>query len=88
MPGPVKYYGILTEDLNGKPALGGGMGQKQPGDVGMVNHIGGDSVERYAKEVEAAGGKVLMPRTWVPGYGFLGVCVDPEGNKFGQWEEK
>lgn len=88
MPGPMEYYGIMTEDLNGRPALSGGMGPKQPGDVGMVNYVGVDSVERYIKKVEKAGGKVLMPRTEVPGYGFLAVCVDPEGNKFGLWEEK
>jgi len=87
MPGPMEYYEITTYDQEGKPSLGGGMGKRQEGDSGMVNYVGVDSIERCIMKVQSLGGKVLMPRAEVPGYGFLAVCVDTEGNRFGLWED-
>ncbi|MCG7841102.1 MAG: VOC family protein [Methanomassiliicoccales archaeon] len=86
MPGPMEYYGIGTQDLEGKPSVGGGMGKRQEGDSGMVNYFGVDSIDSYVKKLERLGGKVLMPRNEIPGYGFLAVCLDTEGNKFGLWQ--
>ena len=86
MPGPMEYYGIATQDLKGKPSVGGGMGKRQEGDNGMVNYFGVDSIDSYVNKLEGLGGKVLMPRTEIPGYGFLAVCLDTEGNKFGLWQ--
>ena len=38
-------------------------------------------------EVEKLGGKVVMPKTAVPGWGYLAICMDTENNTFGLWEE-
>ena len=86
MPGPMEYYGIATKDLEGKPSVGGGMGKRQEGDGGIVNYFGVESIDNCVKKLEVLGGKLLMPRTEIPGFGFLAVCLDTEGNKFGLWQ--
>jgi len=87
LPGPMEYYGIMTTNSEGAPALGGGMGKKNEWDTGMVNYIGVGSIAYSSAKVVELGGEVIMPRTEVPGYGFLAVCVDTEGNRFGLWED-
>ncbi len=38
------------------------------------------------KQVEAAGGRTLRPRTEIPGMGAFAYFSDPEGNAVGMWE--
>jgi uncharacterized protein len=41
-------------------------------------------VQRILDKVEAAGGKVAVPKTQIsPEYGFMGVFIDTEGNRIG-----
>lgn len=41
-------------------------------------------VDRILSRVEAAGGKVVVPKTEIsPDYGFMGVFTDTEGNRIG-----
>jgi predicted enzyme related to lactoylglutathione lyase len=41
-------------------------------------------VQNILSKVEAAGGKVLVPKTEIsPEYGFMGVFIDTEGNRVG-----
>jgi hypothetical protein len=51
-----------------------------------VNTINVSSVNEYAKKIVDAGGKVLTPRTAIPGVGYFSYCVDTEGNVFGIME--
>ena len=84
--GPMEYYLIETTALDGSPGVGGGMGRRQ-GDQRIMNYIGIPSVAEYLEKVKELGGTVLMPRTIVPGFGYLAICQDTEGNPFGLWEE-
>ncbi len=88
MPGPMEYFGITTFDDQGRPSLGGGMGKKNEWDTGITNYIGVGSVEDTLKRLVELGGKVVLPRTEVGEFGYLAVCLDTEGNKFGLWENK
>ncbi|MDQ1251897.1 MAG: uncharacterized protein QG646_1008 [Euryarchaeota archaeon] len=63
----MEYFLIGTEDLEGKPGPRGGMGKRGPADQKIVNYIGVSSVDEYLTKVEKLGGKVLMPKTAVPG---------------------
>ena len=86
MPGPMEYLGIATFDDSGKEGIGGGMGKRQAPDQGIVNYMGVSSIDEFLSKVEKIGGKIVMPKTTVPGYGYLAVCLDTENNKFGLWE--
>jgi len=88
VPGmPMPYFLIETNDLKGKKSVGGGMGPRGAPDQRIVNYIGVESVEKYLPKVESLGGKIIMPKTPVPGWGYLAVCQDTEGNTFGLYEE-
>ena len=45
-----------------------------------------ESVDDALKQVEAAGGTVVRPRTAIPGMGAFAYFTDPEGNTLGVWE--
>jgi len=44
------------------------------------------NVDDYVAKVEAAGGKVTLPKMAIPGVGYLAYCTDPEGNMFGMMQ--
>ena len=85
-PGFTDYYLIETKGLNGETGVGGGLGKR--GDPGqrITTYIGVSSVDKYTAKVEELGGKVVHPKMAVPGWGYLSVCLDTEGNMFGLWQ--
>jgi predicted enzyme related to lactoylglutathione lyase len=88
VPGmPMPYYLIETKDLKGKASVGGGLGPRGAPDQKIVNYIGVKSVEEDMAKVKKLGGKIIMPKAPVPGWGYLAICTDTEGNTFGLWEE-
>ena len=82
VPG-MDYYFIDTGD----GSLRGGMGRRGSPEQRITNYIGVDSVDEYLVKVKDAGGKAITPKMTVPGWGYLAVCVDTEGNTFGLWQE-
>ena len=74
----------ITFDEGG--GLGGGFNPtenegNEPGDV--IVYIGTDDIEASLAEIEAAGGKTLVPKTEIPGMGWFALFSDPTGNKLG-----
>lgn len=86
VPGPMEYYNITTYDDKGKTSVGGGMGESQEQDDQITNYIDVPSIDEYITKVQQLGGKIIMPKTTIPGFGYLAVCLDSENNKFGLWE--
>jgi predicted enzyme related to lactoylglutathione lyase len=79
--GPFEYCLIETGDV------GGGMRKREGLDDRINIHISVESVDRYIKKVEELGGKVIVPKQTIPGYGFVAYISDPQGNTFGIFEE-
>lgn len=52
-----------------------------------TNIIGVPSVDEYLAKIEKSGGKVVMPKTAIPGVGWFASCQDTEGNVFGIMQE-
>ena len=86
-PGFPDFYLIETTDLEGKPALGGGMGKRGSSDQRIMNYIGVPSLEEYCRKVEQFGGTVIIPKMIVPKFGCMVVCRDTESNSFGLWQD-
>ena len=80
--GPAEYWLITTGPAD-EPGIDGGLARRSDPDMGTENTIGVDSVDAYAAKIEANGGKVLRPKSAVPGVGWLAYCEDTEGNRFG-----
>jgi uncharacterized protein len=66
---------------------GGMMKRNMPIENGGVNSftsiIGVENIDDTIAKLEAGGAAVQMPKTDVPGVGFIAYYKDPEGNMFG-----
>ena len=71
-------------DTYGAPA--GGMMKRMHPDHHITSYIGVPSVDEYAAKVEKLGGKIIVPKSAVPGMGYFIICMDTENNAFGIWE--
>jgi uncharacterized protein len=53
-------------------------------DGPLIYLNGNPDVQKVLDKVEAAGGKIMVPKTEIsPDYGYMGVFVDTEGNRIG-----
>lgn len=84
-PGMPDYQHIDTGGADASPD-GGLMARKCPEQQGITSYINVASVDKSAVKVQKLGGKVLMPKTAVPGMGYFAVCQDTEHNTFALWE--
>jgi predicted enzyme related to lactoylglutathione lyase len=86
-PGMTDYYLIETEDLKGNRGVGGGLGKRGEPSQRITSYIGVDNIEKFSNKVAELGGKVVQPKMTVPGWGYLSLCMDTEGNAFGLWQD-
>jgi len=76
--GQMEYWMISTgED---EPGIDGGMSKKQGPEDRAVNTIGVPDVDKYIERIEKNGGTVTMPKTAIPGVGWIAGFLDPQGN--------
>ena len=80
-PGPMEYWLVKTGD-DKAPGINGGM-MKRGNVQHTTNTLGVDSVDASIASVTKAGGKLVMPKSAIPGVGYFAYCEDPEGNLFG-----
>ena len=81
-----KCWTICFTDHQGNKAVDGGMTPRQHPQQPITAYIDVPSVDEYAAKVEQLGGKVVVSKTAVPGFGHFAVCLDTEGNTFAIWE--
>jgi len=79
--GPMEYWMVQT-GADGPGIDGGLMKREQPGQP-VTHVVGVDSVDATTKKVESAGGRVVAPKSAVPGVGWVAYYSDPENNVFG-----
>ncbi len=53
----------------------------------VVFYVHTDDIEASLAKAESLGGKTILPKMEVPGMGWLGMFLDPSGNKIGLWKE-
>ena len=91
--GDIMDYWMISTSFRGdsnekSSALGGGLIKRQDPQQPNLNYISVPSIDEYSKKVNELGGKVVMPKTEITGYGFFAVCIDTENNAFALWESK
>ena len=91
MPGPMEYWGVETVPVNEKgetlrQGVNGGMMKRQNPEQKSVNYIQVESVDEYARRIGDLGGRVIVPKTEIPGMGWWALALDPEGNQFGVFQ--
>ena len=95
----MEYWVIMTGpdikegEVAGKPGINGGivkrMGASPAAGAAVsafVCTIGVSSVDEYLKKIEAAGGKIALPKMAIPGLAWLAYGIDIDGNIFGIFE--
>jgi len=79
-----KRFALFSSDEGG---VGGSLTEAKgyvPGHSGALVYLnGGDDLNMILNKVEGAGGKVLMPKTSIGQWGFIGMFEDSEGNRVG-----
>jgi predicted enzyme related to lactoylglutathione lyase len=71
-----------------KGAINGGLFERPKEAPHPTIYVGVQSVETTIKKVEAAGGRVITPRTPIPGMGAFARVADTEGNVVGLFESQ
>lgn len=82
----IEYWMVTTTDDKGNKALSGGMHKRMHPKQQIINYIDVKSVDESSAKVEKIGGKVVAPKTAVPGMGYFAFCLDTENNSFALWE--
>lgn len=90
---PEMDYHLVTatpSDENMKPkeagSINGGLLPKDPTGPHPIIVIDVPSIEEHLKQIETAGGKVVMPVMKVGDFGLYARVTDPEGNVIGIWQ--
>jgi predicted enzyme related to lactoylglutathione lyase len=83
-PFPDMKYAMFPADMqNGE--IGGGLLEEEgyePSQQGALIYLnGGEDLDIPLGKVEAAGGKIIMPKTSIGPNGFMGRFIDTEGNR-------
>jgi predicted enzyme related to lactoylglutathione lyase len=85
--GPPEFFQITTGTDDAPGVLGAMQSRRElvPGTktVGFECTFGVDDVDRVARDVVAAGGRILMEKTTITGVGDLVWIEDPAGNAVG-----
>jgi predicted enzyme related to lactoylglutathione lyase len=67
-------------------AINGGLMKRSAETPAPVVTVDVESIDDALKQIEAAGGSTVRPRTEIPGMGAFAYFKDTEGNVIGLWE--
>ncbi|HEY5682117.1 MAG TPA: VOC family protein [Sulfuricaulis sp.] len=80
--GPFDYWLVKTGEPN-EPGIDGGLARREHAGDSIINFVDVASVDDISASIVANGGKVVQAKQTIPGIGYLAICVDTEGNRFG-----
>jgi len=84
--GPEPYWVITTGD-DDAPGINGGMMKRVDPAGNVYNTIQVESIDDTIKKIEDFGGEMVVPKTPIPGVGYLAYFRDAEGNISGIMNE-
>lgn len=74
----------MMTGVGGAVVDSGGFHKPSATDGPLIYLNGNPDVQHILDKVEAAGGKIMVPKTEIsPEYGFMAVIIDTEGNRIG-----
>ena len=71
----------MMTGVGGALADSGGFHKPSSTDGPLLYLNANPDVQNVIDKVEAAGGKIVVPKMEIPGYGFMAVFLDSEGNR-------
>jgi predicted enzyme related to lactoylglutathione lyase len=82
----MKYLMFNTESEDGKMKMSGGIFKKPNESFKVTNYFTVKNLDESAKKVEELGGKIVVPKSPVPGMGWFVHFTDIDGNLLALWE--
>jgi len=83
LEGPTPYWLISTGDPAAPGgSIGAGVAKREEAWQSVTPTIDVPSADEYAKKIEAEGGTIIVPKTLIPGIGYLVTFKDTEDNVF------
>jgi predicted enzyme related to lactoylglutathione lyase len=81
----LSYWLVDAGEFSGAGGINGGMFKPQPGELPakIALYVQVDDVGAYIEKAKAAGAKVLVGETEIPGVGWSAILLDPEDRAFG-----
>ena len=76
-------YWLITPGPADEPGIDGGLGGAADNLQGTVNTVEVSNLDASLKQVEDNGGQVIMPKSEIPGVGWLAYIREPGGTVFG-----
>ena len=74
----------MMTNVGGAIVDSGGFHKPSSTDGPLIYLNGNPDVQNVLDKVEAAGGKIMVPKTMIsPEYGYMAVILDSEGNRIG-----
>ncbi len=83
MPGTKMYMFPFDNDSSGSSGALVAAKENTPAAVGNMIYFNCEDVAVESGRVEAAGGKLTVPKMSIGEFGFIAECMDTEGNRIG-----
>ena len=80
------YWLIMTGDEKA-PGIDGGLSKKGDSAMPKCPTIDVKDIDKTLNEIIEHGGKIIAPKSPIPGVGWLIYFEDPDGNMFGAMQE-
>ncbi len=84
--GPLEYW-LITAGDEDEPGINGGLQKRENKEDHVSTYIDVKSVEETIKKIEKNGGKIIKPKSAIPGVGYYAIFRDTEGNRLDLMEE-
>ncbi len=82
--GPIPYF-LVNTGSDGEPGINGAIHENTNFKT-TVNIVSVPAIDEALKRIVEAGGKVVIPKSAVPGGGYIAYALDTEDNAFGIFE--
>lgn len=83
--GPEDYWLVTTGD-DTLPGINGGLMKKKDPQQPIANSIDVVDMDKTIKQIEKAGGTIVVPKMAIPTMGWLSYFKDPDGNIHGLYQ--
>jgi predicted enzyme related to lactoylglutathione lyase len=80
-------YWLATTGDEKSPGINGAVMQKRHPQQPLTNSIDVRNIDEAIKQVESSGGKIVVPKTLIPGVGWSAYFTDPDNNILGLWQQ-
>ncbi len=85
--GNFDYWLVMTGDEK-SPGINGGLMKKNDPKQPVTNSISVKNLDEMILKIEKAGGKIVVPKTPIPGVGYYSYFTDLDGNIHGIMQDE